>query len=1267
MGLREIISIALVSKLAVNSALCAEFNAKDVPSPDVQHVMHFDIKPSTAEKSLPQLLAMVDLPVIYLRKEINGVKVNSVQGAFSPQEALLRLVANTGLTVKLDEDTGTWLIKSKSRGTKKNSTELIGSETITNPSYPIMSTNRSNVKRLFSQTSKGLLAFLAVNNTHNLAAQDEDGEVFELSPFSVNSEEDSGYRATSTLAGTRLKTDLKNVGSAISILTEEFFDDTGATDAAGALSYAMSTEVSGPQGNFAGNSFNSTGNSANTNSARGNPQSAQRVRGLASAELTRNYFLTDIPFDSYNTDRVTINRGPNSLLFGIGSPGGVINNSVGGASLGKDFGEVSFRLGQHDSNRVSFNYNKVLAKDRLAIRIAGLTEETNYKQKPAFEADDRLFFAFESVLAKNENSEFFGRTVLRGNYESGKIDRNPPEIIPPADGLKDWFSTPNPAIQDIVGIDWATTPGADWAVDGSFVPKWTIDTDRLQGWPQVWRDPDVNGSARETYFIGQAINFNPDGTAGLNVPGFPELSGVQARIQYQDGEYGRFGVNPQTDLHLTKPFEGETFSPNFKVPVIMNRSIFDNQTNLLYGTTSFSNDEFDAYNLTFEQSFLNGNGGLEIAFDKQELSREWSLPFTGNRDYAIRIDVSENLTYNDVPNPNVGRPIIATVWGDMNTSNTDREALRATAFYQFDFTDRSDNKKWLGKHTITGFYNKQEIGKMGESFNGRYVGVDFDFQNAITNRSLNVWLNGSNIRQYLGPSYLNDDSIQSKDDIRITNVANLPDYSEGQEFTVSYFDRNTRTREVGTVATKRILNGGNMSKDEIESNVFSIQSFLLNNNLVGLAGWRKDTINSYEMASTNRLPVTGEFDPENFKLSDTSTSADGDTFTWSLVGHIPNKLPGETYLSFHYNESENFAPSGVRRNALGDILSPPEGKTKEYGFTLDMLASKLVIRANWFETQSSNAHDTNLNRAVERTLGSPLFWLQNFKGAELDGMTIQEAMTSDKNPPEAGDMFASYQEAYDTIIGTLPPLLAERANISYDGTAWTTDPLSGRIATSNFLAEGFELDVSISPTSNWRIGINVSQQETIQNNTATVLDEVANTIKDGLIDAGLWDLNDAPLLGGWTFNNRYTRDAILPVAGARIKDGQVSPEQREWRANAFTNYKIKEGALKGVGIGGALRWQDKVATGFKLIRDSDGNQVPDLSSPFMGSDDLAGDLWLSYERKLTDKIDWKIQLNIRNLIGEDDYIPVVTNPDGSLAVVRNPNPQETFLTNTFKF
>ena len=74
-----------------------------------------------------------------------------------------------------------------------------------------------------------------------------------------------------------------------------------------------------------------------------------------------------------------------------------------------------------------------------------------------------------------------------------------------------------------------------------------------------------------------------------------------------------------------------------------------------------------------------------------------------------------------------------------------------------------------------------------------------------------------------------------------------------------------------------------------------------------------------------------------------------------------------------------------------------------------------------------------------------------------------------------------------------------------------------------------------------------------------------------------------------------------------------------------------------------------------------------IANPYFGPSELNFDVWFSYRRSITQNIDWKAQLNIRNAFGDDDYIPVIANPDGQYASFRNPNPKQIFLTNTFSF
>src|SRR4051812_43160192 len=78
-------------------------------------------------------------------------------------------------------------------------------------------------------------------------------ETIQLDPFTVNtSEGQESYQVNETLAGARVRTNLRDVGSAISVLSSKFLNDIGATNTETLLQYTTNTEVGGIYGNFAG-------------------------------------------------------------------------------------------------------------------------------------------------------------------------------------------------------------------------------------------------------------------------------------------------------------------------------------------------------------------------------------------------------------------------------------------------------------------------------------------------------------------------------------------------------------------------------------------------------------------------------------------------------------------------------------------------------------------------------------------------------------------------------------------------------------------------------------------------------------------------------------------------------------------------------------------------------------------------------------------------------------------------------------------------------
>jgi hypothetical protein len=119
-------------------------------------------------------------------------------------------------------------------------------------------------------------------------------DVVQLSPFIVSSERDSGYQATSTLAGTRLNTPIRDLGAAISIYTKDFLNDIGATNANELLIYATGMEAAGAGGNFSGAADSVSSVEVVGNASRVDPQQSSRARGLAAPNFTRGYFGTNI-------------------------------------------------------------------------------------------------------------------------------------------------------------------------------------------------------------------------------------------------------------------------------------------------------------------------------------------------------------------------------------------------------------------------------------------------------------------------------------------------------------------------------------------------------------------------------------------------------------------------------------------------------------------------------------------------------------------------------------------------------------------------------------------------------------------------------------------------------------------------------------------------------------------------------------------------------------------------------------------------------------
>ncbi len=176
-----------------------------------------------------------------------------------------------------------------------------------------------------------------------------------LSPFEVSTDKDNGFAAASSLAGGRLALDLRDTPAAYSVITREFIDALGITDLQSAAEWTTggTLNVDNGQQNFFASPVNYT------------------IRGTGAGRAQRNFFPQFNNGDSYNLERYDFGRGPNAILFGNGSIGGVSSSTTKRAQTNRPAQSVQLSVGSWRNYRATFDVNQPL-NSKVALRAAAV-------------------------------------------------------------------------------------------------------------------------------------------------------------------------------------------------------------------------------------------------------------------------------------------------------------------------------------------------------------------------------------------------------------------------------------------------------------------------------------------------------------------------------------------------------------------------------------------------------------------------------------------------------------------------------------------------------------------------------------------------------------------------------------------------------------------------------------------------------------------------------------------------------------------------------
>ncbi|MCF3648198.1 TonB-dependent receptor plug domain-containing protein [Synoicihabitans lomoniglobus] len=1228
---------------------------------------------------------------------------------------------------------------------------------------------------------------ISAQSTTRSGDENETSDTVVLSPFEVTASAENGYLATETLAGTRIRTELRDVGSAISVITKEFMKDIGATDNSTLLQYTTNAEVAGTRGTYAGLG---NGTSVDETGTLRAPGGAQRVRGLASADNTRDYFTTDIPWDGYNVDRIDIQRGPNSILFGLGSPAGIVNASLNGASF-RNGGNIEFRVGSYGSQRASVDVNQVLIKDVLAIRLDSLYHRERYQQDPAFQDDKRIYGAirFDPQLFKDPSF----RTSLKIKYEHGDIDANRPRNVPPQDSITPWFRPVNLdpdsmdgglgklTIQDGYTLGSSASTFNPWL--GGLVnqqqPLWIID-----------------GTSNQLHRIwGHVVN-----TGALNANGVPQgASNGLMGLRYADAYSAISSFSSYANnANLTNARYGQ-----YRNITLTDPTVFNFYENLIDGPTKKEWEGWDAYNIDLSQTAFDDRLGVQLTYDRQKYNRGGEA-LLGNP--TLNIDILQNFSdyvvgpnnanNGNVANSNFGRPFVAGGPGRGNSYESDREYIRASLFGELRATDFFDNgflTKLLGKHRFNGVYSGEEYQTENRSWQmyansaayasyklqGNpdgltnlppsaiiYLGSSLANATSAANANISpilsdVTLQDGNIYQF-DMTWRNPTGVNPSDPWNVpanlqrifngspavnpTTGAVYPQLTQASN-PANYVGWNSTFHNTllryDDGADQSLVTAASQSMRQTESYAGSWQGFMWNDAIVPTLGWRYDEVQS---KSVSAFPQSGSaargalnLNPDTYRLPDefpqTQTFKDHST-AGGVVVHV-NKLLGDRdplplNVSLSYNKSNNFQVTDLRRDIYGNPIANPTGETEDFGVLLGTKDGKYSFRAIKYETQLSGANTQLNNSGIYGTIRDALNW-RNIKvyymsayawstagqtnltpytgqrylwdpswvdntsgrpvaaGASATGpagshleTTAEANARRDASIQALNDMQVflagtGFFEAWNYGAGpTTQSALQTRGQ--YETNPIQPDPnsvfdyrtaplMQGFAVTADTASKGYEFELTANPLPNWRIAFNASQTEAVRVNVGgPVLDELV-AYMDTLMAGPGGDLVrfnsdwSAPneLRSSWnSWRGQYTL--------MKLQENTAASELRKWRYNVVTNYMFDEGVLKNVNVGASYRWQDKVVIGYPVIAGAGGLGSFDLSKPYYGPSEDALDLWVGYTRQLTEKIDWRIQLNMRNVGKGDSLIPISVQPDGQTwASARIAPSQEWFLSNTFSF
>ena len=1000
----------------------------------------------------------------------------------------------------------------------------------------------------------------------------EEETVVELSPFVISSTSETGWIATETLAGSRLRTNFKDVPNQIETLTKDFMEDLAVTTIDQALIYTANVENK--------NDYMP----ATPGNAVSSPGDGGRFRGIGSGTLSRNFFQVHNPTDNFNLERATVASGPNAILFGLGSPAGILDATPARAGMRNKYG-FSLQYDSEYSRRGTFDANVVVVPEKFSVRLMGMSKREYTMKRPNLDRDDRMYAAVTFHPFKNTTIILQGERDHRSWNRAGRIA--------PSESVTPWLYA-----NEIAG-------------SGYDAPK-----------------PIYNN----TTFTGIANNriFNQAGEPPVLIQG------------------GSVGLQSwRNSVVVRNPSSLPGVDPTFDASVnhtILDPAIFPFDVNIVGESRT---TQMGAYTKTaiIEQK-IAANLFVELAYNREDAydHRLNSGGAAGSSDFGVNVDANQFIPGTTTPNPNVGKLYFQGGAGN-DLDYHERDDWRVTLSYEFDAARKLGQRwrwgKWLGHHRWSGLYTGSKSEYRGQQNFERKI-LDDPVITGVTLRpkTFQNWATHPTrvpvYRHYFDTPY---DPTRAAGPM--TGDWSLLD-ANGRPFTLELFETPYVAVDGKRLAAAQVAQG---SLNKTTAQIFAWQGFFLpdrekRDRLVLTYGYRKDSAKSATLDNASQLQDFSGLFPVFWD----SNFADFGPTQSGINRNIGVVVRPLKWLTLFYNKSTTFDLNIGRYDPFGNDIPGAGGDGKDFGIRLDLWNDKITLRVNRYE---------------------------NSIGPQRASNQINQLR----------DIFFNLDTRFRALDPTAPTINITDGNLR----GYRVAGRPNYFIMSDSASEGYEVEVNLTPVRNWNIRINGARSEAVESNIGLPWFEWAKqrlpvwealVATNGEVDASgrpvTWQTApfSATAPTGQTVAQYYQSSlAGRALAFMAAADGRSTDTARAGRANLITNYSFVGERLKGFNIGGAARWRAEPTIGYGITTLDDGAVLLDIGKPYKGEPELYFDAIVGYRGKMKafGGFNYRLQLNVRNLLDEDDVVPVTALTTGAIAKVATVEPRVVVVTFSVNF